>query len=71
MTEMVACYATSLVIQPIPSFCHIILMLWNHSLRGLWKSEWGRRWKSAESTPISLIFPYSQGFLHLEAFKEF
>jgi hypothetical protein len=31
----------------------------------------GRGWKSAESTPISLIFPYSQGFIHLEAFKEF
>jgi hypothetical protein len=31
----------------------------------------GRSWKSAESTPISLIFPYSQGFIHLEAFKDF
>jgi hypothetical protein len=31
----------------------------------------GRGWKSAESIPISLIFPYSQEFIHLEAFKEF
>jgi hypothetical protein len=37
----------------------------------LWESECGEGWKSAESTPISLIFPYSQGFIHLEAFKEF